>query len=185
MLKETNFDMTKKHFMKLVTIDAAMSFQEKEDSIFRGLLKYIGDSLGEYLTVDQVVLLAQTLRRLRNRPAEVEFSEDLCSLISDDAEIRNRYIPRKILRRDECSVLFYNLAPYALLGRKHASILAKMAFPNFFASAATISSTFTKFSKIPGSEIETISPLSIAPFPEHSTNAVELILFNLGVKDQS
>jgi hypothetical protein len=27
--------------------------------------------------------------------------------------------------------------------------------------------------------------LSIAPFPEHSTNAVELILFNLGVKDQS
>ena len=185
LLKETNFNMTKKRFMKQVTIDAAMSFQEKEDCIFRGLLKYIGDSLGEYLTVDQVVSLAQTLRRLRNRPAEVEFSEDLCSLVSEDAEIRNRYIPRKILRRDECSVLFYNLAPYALLGRRHASILAKMAFPNFFASAATISSTFTKFSKIPGSEIETISPLSIAPFPEHSTNAVELILFNLGVKDQS
>ena len=185
LLKETNFNMTKKRFMKLVTIDAAMSLQEKEDCIFRGLLKYIGDSLGEYLTVDQVVSLAHTLRRLRNRPAEVEFSEDLCSLVSEDAEIRNRYIPRKILRRDECSVLFYNLAPYALLGRRHASILAKMAFPNFFASAATISSTFTKFSKIPGSEIETISPLSIAPFPEHSTNAVELILFNLGVKDQS
>mgnify|MGYP006898620675 CR=1 FL=1 len=83
LLKETNFDMTKKRFMKLVTIDAAMSFQEKEDCIFRGLLKYIGDSLGEYLTVDQVVSLAQTLRRLRNRPAEVEFSEDLCSLVSD------------------------------------------------------------------------------------------------------
>ena len=28
LLKETNFDMTKKRFMKLVTIDAAMSFQE-------------------------------------------------------------------------------------------------------------------------------------------------------------
>ena len=39
LLKETNFDMTKKRFMKLVTIDAAMSFQEKEDCIFRGLLK--------------------------------------------------------------------------------------------------------------------------------------------------
>ena len=51
LLKETNFNMTKKRFMKLVTIDAAMSFQEKEDCIFRGLLKYIGDSLGEYLTV--------------------------------------------------------------------------------------------------------------------------------------
>ena len=97
LLKETNFDMTKKRFMKLVTIDAAMSFQEKEACIVRGLLPYIGDSLGEYLTVDQVVSLAQTLRRLRNRPAEVEFSEDLCSLVSEDAEIRNRYIPRKML----------------------------------------------------------------------------------------
>ena len=185
LLKETKIAMTKKRFMKLVTIDAAMSFQEKEDCIFRGLLKYIGDSLGEYLSVDQIVSLAKALRRLRNRPAEIEFSEDLCSLISDDVELRNRYIPRKVLRRDECSVLFYNLAPYALLGRRHASIFAKKSFPNFFASAATISSTFTKFSRIPGSEIQTISPLSITPFPEHTTNAVELILFNLGVKDQS
>ena len=166
-------------------LDTLLSFQEKEECLFRGLLIYLGESMGEYISDEQIMVLAESLRRLRNRPADVAYSDDLCAVVSEESDIRHKYIPRKLLRKDEASILFYNLAPYALIGRKHASIFAKTSFPNFFASAATINSTFTKFSKIPGSEIETISPLSIAPFPEHTTNAVEMFLYSLGTKDQN
>ena len=90
--------------------------------------------MGEFISEEQVIMLAESLRRLRNRPADVDYSDELCSQISDKAEIRNRYIPRKLLRKDEASVLFYNLAPYALIGRKKTAQFAKRAFPNFFAS---------------------------------------------------
>ena len=139
--------------------------------MYRGLLIYLHESVGEYLTADQISLLAESLRRLRNRPADVEYS--------DESEIRNRYIPRKLLRKDEGSVLFYNIAPYALLGRKQAASFAKTSCPDFFASVATINSTFTKFCKTPGSEIDRISNLSIKPFAERSVNAVETYLYNL------
>lgn len=167
-----------------VQIDSSIRFEEREDYMFRGLIIYLHESIGEYLTTEQIALLAESLRRLRNRPAAVEFSEDLCSKVSDDSEIRNRFIPRKLLRKDEGSVLFYNLAPYALLGRKQTAAFAKASFPNFFASASTINSTFTKFSKTPGSEIDRISNLSIKPFAERSVNAVETYLYNLGTQNQ-
>lgn len=181
MLKETNRNMTKKTNPKFVAIDTSMPFHQKEECMFRGLLEYLGDMIGEYLTEEQIRLLAESLRNLRNRPADVEYSDELCVLVSDQSEIRNRYIPRKILRKDEGSVLFYNLAPYALMGRKQTASFAKRAFPNFFASAATINSTFTKFSKVPGSSVIRMAQLSIHPFPEHTTHAVETILFNYGI----
>lgn len=168
-----------------VLIDPSIRFKDREDCMYRGLLIYLHESVGEYLTADQISLLAESLRRLRNRPADVEYSDELCCKVSDDSEIRNRYIPRKLLRKDEGSVLFYNLAPYALLGRKHAASFAKASFPDFFASVATINSTFTKFCKTPGSEIDRVSDLSIKPFAEHSINAVESYLWNLGMQTKS
>ena len=175
--------MVKRRNIKHVPIDTSLSFQDKEDCIYRGLLVYLGNAVGEFISEEQVIMLAESLRRLRNRPADVDYSDELCSQISDKAEIRNRYIPRKLLRKDEASVLFYNLAPYVLIGRKQTAQFAKRAFPNFFASSSTIYSTFTKFSKIPGSTLESMSSLSITPFPDHSTHAVETIFFNLGINN--
>ena len=167
------------------SVDAPKSFLQREDFMFRGLLIYLGETVGEYLSKEQIGLLAESFRRLRTRPADVDYSDELCCKVSDDSEIRNRYIPRKLLRKDEGSVLFYNLAPYALLGRKHAASFAKTSFPDFFASVATINSTFTKFCKTPGSEIDRVSDLSIKPFAEHSINAVESYLWNLGMQTKS
>ena len=177
--------MANKRNIKSVPINQSLAFQEKENCIYRGLLVYLGDTLGEFLSEEQLVLLAESLRRLRNRPADVEYSDDLCSLVSDESEIRNRYIPRKLLRKDEASVLFYNISPYALIGRKHTALLAKRAFPNFFASAATIYSTITKFTRMPGCTLDKTAGLSILPFSDHSIHGVETVLFNLGMKDQN
>lgn len=177
--------MTKNRNMQIVPIDTSLSFHEKEECIYRGLLVYLWESLGEYLSGEQIGLLAESLRLLRNRPADVEYSDDLCSVVSEETELRNTYIPRKLLRKDEGSVLFYNLAPYALIGRKQTACFAKRSFPNFFASTATINSTFTKFSKIPGSEIDKMTDLSIKPFAEHSINGVETYLYNLGLNNQN
>ena len=177
--------MTKNRNMQIVPIDTSLSFHEKEECIYRGLLVYLRESLGEYLSGEQIGLLAESLRLLRNRPADVEYSDDLCSVVSEETELRNTYIPRKLLRKDEGSVLFYNLAPYALIGRKQTACFAKRSFPNFFASTATINSTFTKFSKIPGSEIDKMTDLSIKPFAEHSINGVETYLYNLGLNNQN
>ena len=163
-----------------VLIDSSIRFKDREDCMYRGLLIYLHESVGEYLTADQIGLLSESLRRLRNRHADVEYSDELCCKISDESEIRNRFIPRKLLRKDEGSVLFYNLAPYALLGRKQAASFAKTSFPNFFASVATNNTTFTKFCKTPGSKIDRVSDLSIKPFAERSINGVETYLYNLG-----
>ena len=170
--------------MQIVPIDTSLSFQEKEGCIYRGLLVYLNESLGEYLSDEQITMLAESLRRLRNRPADVNYSDDLCDVVSEESDIRHKYIPRKLLRKDEASILFYNLAPYALIGRKYAASFAKRAFPNFFASVATINSTFTKFTRMPGSDIESNAGLSIKPFHEHSIYAVESFLYNLGIVNQ-
>ena len=167
------------------SVDAPKSFLQREDFMFRGLLIYLGEAIGEYLLGEQIAMLAESFRRLRNRPADVDYSDDLCCMISGDAEIRNRFIPHKLLRKDEGSVLFYNLAPYALLGRKQTAIFAKRAFPNFFASVSTINSTFTKFSKIPGSVIESRTDLAIKPLADHSVHGVETFLYNLGMTPQA
>ena len=167
------------------SVDAPKSFLQREECIYRGLLIYLGEMVGEYLSGEQIGLLADSLRRMRNRPADVDYSDELCRMISGDAEMRNRFIPHKLLRKDEGSVLFYNLAPYALLGRKQTASFAKRAFPNFFASVSTINSTFTKFSKIPGSVIESRTDLAIKPLADHSVHGVETFLYNLGENSQS
>lgn len=168
-------------FMQTDTLSA---FQEKEECLFRGVMAYLRDATGEYLSDEQITMLAESLRRLRNRPADVNYSDDLCDVVSEESDIRHKYIPRKLLRKDEASILFYNLAPYALIGRKYAASFAKRAFPNFFASVATINSTFTKFTRMPGSDIESNADLSIKPFHEHSIYAVESFLYNLGIVNQ-
>ena len=167
------------------SVDAPKSFLQREECIYRGLLIYLGEMVGEYLSGEQIGLLADSFRRMRNRPADVDYSDELCCMISGDAEMRNRFIPHKLLRKDEGSVLFYNLAPYALLGRKQTASFAKRAFPNFFASVSTINSTFTKFSKIPGSVIESRTDLSIKPLADHSIHGVEEFLYNLGINPQA
>ena len=164
--------------------DAPKSFLVREDFMYRGLLIYLGETVGEYLSGEQIGLLAESFRRLRTRPAEVDYSDELCCLISDESAIRNRFIPHKLLRKDEGSVLFYNLSPYALIGRKQTACMAKRAFPNFFASTSTINSTFTKFSRIPGSVIDSRTDLSIRPLTDHSVYGVEEFLYNLGVNAQ-
>lgn len=168
----------------LMPIDTALSFQEKENRLFCGLVIYLRGAIGDYLSEEQITTLAESLRRMRNRPADIEYADDLCAIVSEESEIRHKFIPRKLLRKDEGSVLFYNLAPYALIGRKQAACFAKKSLPNFFASVATVNSTFTKFSRIPGSEIDRAAELSIMPFREHSTHAVETFLYNLGMNNQ-
>lgn len=177
--------MWDKQNINLAPVDASKSFVHKEGCIYRGLLIYLGETVGEYLSGEQIGLLADSFRRLRNRPADVEYSDDLCCMISGESEIRNRFIPHKMLRKDEGSVLFYNLAPYALIGRKQTARFAKRAFPNFFASTSTINSTFTKFSRIPGSVIESRTDLSIKPLADHSIHGVEEFLYNLGINPQA
>ena len=163
------------------SVDAPKSFLQREDCMYRGLLVYLGEVIGEYLSKEQIALLADSFRRLRTRPADVDYSDDLCFLISDESSIRNRFIPHKLLRKDEGSVLFYNLSPYALIGRRQTACLAKRAFPNFFASTSTINSTFTKFSRIPGSVIDNRTDLAIKPLADHSVHGVEEFLYNLGM----
>ena len=126
-----------------VMIDPSIRFKDREDCMYRGLLVYLHESVGEYLTADQIRLLAESLRRLRNRPADVEYSDELCCKVSDESEIRNRYIPRKLLRKDEGSVLFYNLAPYALLGRKQAASFAKTSFSSSLRTGRKLSALFS------------------------------------------
>ena len=68
-----------------VLIDPSIRFKDREDCMYRGLLVYLHESVGEYLTADQISLLAESLRRLRNRPADVEYSDELCCKVSDDS----------------------------------------------------------------------------------------------------
>jgi len=163
---------------------SSISFLEREDCIYRGLLVYLSNAIGDYLNEEQIVRFAQVLRRFRNREAHVEYSEELCDVISEETDIRNRYIPRKSLRKDEASMLIYNVSPYALLSRNNTAMMAKALFPNFFASAATINSTFTKFYRVPGSSIEPSVSLSIVLLPDHNVNTVETVFYELGLKSQ-
>ena len=49
------------------------TFEEKEAIIYSGLLVYLTSQLGEYLTEQQIELMAQVLKKFRTRPADVEF----------------------------------------------------------------------------------------------------------------
>ena len=83
------------------------TFEEKEAIIYSGLLVYLTSQLGEYLTEQQIELMAQVLKKFRTRPADVEFNDSYCKVITNDPDVRNMMIPRKKLRKDEGAILFY------------------------------------------------------------------------------
>lgn len=159
---------------------SVLSFHEREKMMFNGLLVYLRNSIGEYLSDEQVISFAVSLRNLRNRPAHVGFSSEFCELISNERTLCNRFIPRKQLRKDEAALLIYNLAPYALLSRKETAMLAKCLLPAFFGSIDTINSTFTKLYAPDGSLYEKPQTISIEVMPDHSTYTIEKIFLELG-----
>ena len=108
----------------------------------------------------------------------LEFAENYCVPLTKDTILRNRYIPRKTLRKDECAVFFYNLSPYALLNRLQTARFAKLMLPNFFSAEQTINSVFTRFANSSSDEGFTIENL-----PYHSTTHLEKFLFELGLKN--
>ena len=186
MLKKTEQSVKRNKTMDLrdniqrIISSTSISFQERELIIYRGLLRYVTNCVGEYLTVEQIEKLTKTLRRLRNRQAEVSFDEALCDCITDSREIRNLYIPRKTLRRDEAALLIYNLAPYALLNRRETAQLAKCLFPNFFGAVGTINTMFTKLYGVGGTICEVPKTLIIEVMPDHSTYTIEKVFYELG-----
>ena len=158
-----------------------LEFQERENIIFSGLKKYIPGYLGDYLTQEQSDALAEIFKGLRMRPANVSIVKMFKDSITEEKTLRNRHIPSKTLRKDECAVFFYNVAPYALLNRNQTARLAKHLMPNFFASEGTINSTFTKYLGMSVSELAKRCGMSIANMPTHTTAHVERVFFDLGV----
>ena len=57
---------------KIVSI-TSISFEERESKMFDGLLVYLRNSIGDYLSPEKIVSLALTLKNLRNRPADMGF----------------------------------------------------------------------------------------------------------------
>ena len=158
-----------------------LDFQQREDIIFSGLKRYINGYLGEYLTQEQSDALAEIFKGLRMRPANVSIVKLFKDSISEEKTLRHRHIPSKTLRKDECAIFFYNVAPYALLNRNQTARLAKHLMPNFFASEGTINSTFTKYLGLSVSELAKRCGMSIANMPTHTTAHVERVLFGLVV----
>ena len=160
-------------------------FEEREALIFAGLKVYITGCLGEYLDEDQVNMLAEMLRKFRNRPAEVEFADNYCQPLTRDRSIRHKFIPRKTLRKDECAIFFYNVGPYALLNRNQTARFAKKLMPNFFSSELTINCSFTRHANLSTSELAKVSGLTIENLPSHTTAHVERTFFTLGLSNQN
>lgn len=150
-----------------------LSFQQKEDLLSKGLSLYLDAVVGEYFDEKQIQSLPSVMKDFRTRSADVDFSEEFCKEISPYDILRNRFLPHKTLRKDELAILFYNLAPYALVSRCCMSKIAKSCFPNFFASASTINSTFTKYQfKQETSKGREVS-LTISNLSERSTAEIE------------
>lgn len=159
---------------------SSLAFEKKEKVMKTGLKRYLAQNIGEYLTDEQMESFVGLLETVRKRPVTEPFSEKYCRCISESSELRNRFIPAKTMRKDELSILFYNLAPYALLSRREASIMAKCAFPNFFASPATINSTFTKYLLASMTCTGKKITLAITNIADHSPEYLEWLLINLG-----
>lgn len=162
------------------TIKPVLPFLERENLMTKGLFRYLDCVVGEYLTPEQIRVLVKMLQDLRYRPAEVNFSGDLCEVVSEDTHIRNRFIPRKTLRKDHMAVVLYNLSPYALLSRQATAAMAKCAFPNFFSNVSTINSTFTKYVNLGTDTAQ--SQVLIKNFPVHNTDDIENLLITLGIE---
>lgn len=160
-----------------------LDFHEREAIIFSGLKQYIKGHLGDYLTQEQSDAMAEIFRGLRMRPAHVTFTNAFCDPITQEKTLRNRHLPNKLLRKDECAIFFYNISPYALLSRNETARLAKHLMPNFFATEGTINSTFTKYVGMSVSELAKRCGITIANMPVHTTAHVERVFFDLGINN--
>lgn len=170
-----------KNTLERSSLPLPLSFQERESLMEDGLNVYLEMMVGEYLSVDQIDDFVTIMTNFRTRNEKVEFSDDLCFEISKESVIRNRHLPHKTLRKDELAILFYNLAPYALVSRSCMAKIAKGCFPNFFASIPTINSTFTKYQLRQETRKGREVSLTISNFSEHSTADVETYLLELAL----
>lgn len=160
---------------------SSLNSGEREAILSRGLHIYLTNIVGDYLSEEEIERLEGMLSDFRYRPSDVEYSSDLCRVVTEADELSNRNIPRKTLRKDEFAIFLYNISPYGLLNRKSTAMMAKCAFPNFFASVGTINSTFTKY--VGACVTSTGKPisLSITNLPYHSTDEFEALLLNLAL----
>ena len=156
--------------------DTNESLKRKEQTMFIGLLSCLVSTFAEYLNPEQISLLAENMKRARMREPGSEIDMKHFDVVSTEREIKNSLVPSKCLRRDEAALALYNLLPYSILNRKDSARLVKLSFPNFFGSASTINTLFTKLSGLS----DYTSNLSIVEIPDHSIIGVETFLFELG-----
>lgn len=158
------------------------TFEARELTIMTGIKVYLRCTVGEFLTDDQIQRLCDNLSMLRMRPREGNFPSYALKIVSQQPIIRSRYIPRKMLRKDELAVLIYNLAPYSFLTRKETAFLAKGSFPCFFSKSSTIYGTFTKYLGSPITERGNEIFFTITNFPFHSTVKLEEEMIKLALE---
>lgn len=162
----------------IINIQNVSNFNEfalKESILSRGMIAYLTYTFGQYLSTDQIELMASAFKALRMRKATSSIQDMEMSPVSADRDIRNHFIPSKQLRRDEAAYVIYRLAPYSFLSRKDAAIFAKKMFPEFFGSVATINTVFTKLTGLPCG----FTSLQVIDIPSHTTSGVEEVLIRL------
>lgn len=156
------------------------TFKERERIIQCGLKRYLSNVAGEYFTEEEIMRFIKMLQNFRQRPEHLSFSRNLCICVTSSEVLKNRYIPRKRMRKDELAALIYSVAPYALLTRRQAAAMAKCAFPNFLASEGTINSTFTKFNSSACSLSSRPMSLVASSLPNMTTDELEKMLYDYG-----
>lgn len=152
-------------------LHAEIAEDNHDELLYNGLIRYIASNLSEYLNFDQIIKLANALQFIR-KGGEIDMLSRN-SQITDSSTLKSLYTPRKSLRKDELALILYNLAPYAIMNRRETSLFSKYMFPNFFASAATIYSTFTKFYSTDGSVCVLPKSINAVVMPDHSTSTLE------------
>lgn len=166
--------------IKLISQTVQVNPEHREQTIFGGLLCYLKSAFGEYLTSEQILNMATSLRKVRNREFDSSIEKLTLSPVTDAHRLGSFVTPCKCMRKDELALMIYNLAPYALLNRKEAAFIAKAMFPNLFASVATINSTFTKYYSVDGGVVDVPQSFSVITLPDHTTETIEHVCYELG-----
>ena len=161
-----------------------VSFFERERLIQKGLKSYLFCLVGDFFSETELDAMIATLHDLRTRPADVAFSCKLCHVVTEANEVRNRYIPRRFLRKEELAVLLYSLSPYALLNRQQTAAMAKCMFPNFFATTMTINSLLTKLLNRRVENNDGQLSLTIDHLTVHSSLELEVLLIEFALRQE-
>ena len=104
------------------------TFEEKEAIIYSGLLVYLTSQLGEYLTEQQIELMAQVLKKFRTRPADVEFNDSYCKVITNDPEInRLRSRAQELLRQRDERLSLHDFR--MVRGSAHTNLIFDVSLP--------------------------------------------------------